>query len=131
MLSALLCVGSLLPDTISSGAVRCAAFIGIKGAEYYKHFVEGMVPGLAWRYSGPLDSQVELFFVAYFIMTGLHALHLSLGIGVVLVTAVVAGRKRAAPIASTPVEMVGLYWHFVDMVWIFLLPLLYLFGLSA
>ena len=99
-------------------------FMGIKGAEYYKHFVEGMVPGLAWQYTGPDAAQVQLFFLAYFGLTGLHSLHLTIGIVLVLIAAVV----RAG---SMGVELISLYWHFVDMVWIFLLPLLYLFGLRA
>jgi cytochrome c oxidase subunit 3 len=107
-------------------------FMGIKAAEYYKHFSEGMLPGVVWNYTGPYAGPVQIFFFAYFVMTGLHALHLTLGIVAVLVTAVLAQRGGfSPPQRHTPVEMLGLYWHFVDMVWIFLLPLLYLFGLSS
>ena len=105
-------------------------FMAVKGAEYYKHFVDGMVPGLAWRYVGPYPGPVQLFFFAYFTMTGLHAVHLIVAIAIVFVTALLARRGAFPPRRHLPVEMVGLYWHFVDMVWTFLLPLLYFFGLT-
>jgi len=106
-------------------------FLAVKGLEYQKHFVEGMVPGLVWHYVGPFPNQVELFFFAYFVMTGLHSVHLGMGIAAVLLFAIRA-RRDAFPVEHhAPVEMLGLYWHFVDVVWIFLLPLLYLPGLSS
>lgn len=105
-------------------------FVGIKGVEWSKHYAEGMVPQLAWQYSGPLANQVELFFVAYFVMTGLHAVHLTIGVFSVLIMALLARRGVFPPERHTPIEVLGLYWHFVDIVWIFLLPLLYLFGLG-
>jgi cytochrome c oxidase subunit III len=108
-------------------AVLGALFMVIKGAEYEKHIQDGLLPGFAWRYSGENAHQVELFFVAYFLMTGLHAVHLTIAIGIVVVTAWLAGRgKFLPPTRHTPVEMVGLYWHFVDIIWTLLLPLLYL-----
>jgi cytochrome c oxidase subunit 3 len=106
-------------------------FMGIKGVEYYRHYADGMLPPLAWSYTGAFGNQVELFFFAYFVMTGLHAVHLTLGIVIVLVTAFMASRGAFPPERHTPVEMLGLYWHFVDMVWTFLFPLLYLFGVSS
>jgi len=106
-------------------------FLAVKGLEYQKHFAEGMVPGLVWQYGGPLPNQVELFFFAYFVMTGLHSVHLGIGIVAVLVFAARARFGTFLVQRSAPVEMLGLYWHFVDVVWIFLLPLLYLFGLSS
>jgi len=102
-------------------AVLGVVFMVIKGAEYYKHFTDGMVPALNWTYGGA--PSVELFFIAYFLMTGLHAVHLLIAIGLVVVLVLVRAR-------STSVEMVGLYWHFVDIIWTFLLPLLYLFGFN-
>jgi cytochrome c oxidase subunit 3 len=103
-------------------------FMVIKGAEYYRHFVDGTVPVLAWTYSGPYPNQVQLFFFAYFALTGLHSLHLTIGIIIVLVAAYMARRGAFLVERHIPIEMIGLYWHFVDTVWIFLLPLLYLFG---
>lgn len=111
-------------------ALLGALFMAVKGAEYYKHFLDGTVPGMSWTLTGPNSAAVQLFFVAYFVMTGVHAVHLIIGIAVVLVTAVLARRGAfLPPPRHVPVEMVGLYWHFVDVIWTFLLPLLYLFGL--
>jgi cytochrome c oxidase subunit III len=109
-------------------AVLGTLFMVVKGVEYRQHFLEGTVPGLAWSYQGPYPEQVQLFFLAYFGLTGLHSVHLIIGILLVLVTAFVVGRGPLLPTRQTGVEMVGLYWHFVDTVWIFLLPLLYLLG---
>ena len=61
-------------------------------------------------------------------MTGLHALHMIIGVPILLTIAAMAGRDRFSPEYHTPVELVGLYWHFVDIIWIFLFPLLYLIG---
>ncbi|MDQ6669445.1 MAG: cytochrome c oxidase subunit 3 [Chloroflexota bacterium] len=102
-------------------ALLGTAFMAIKAVEYQHHFAEGLVPGLAWYYAGPLAAEVQLFMLAYFLMTGLHAVHLSVAIGLVVWLAL--GRTRAMAI-----EMTGLYWHFVEMIWVFLLPLLYLYG---
>lgn len=116
---------------LSATGVLGLVFIAIKALEYQKHFSEGMVPGLVWTFDGPLASQVQLFFFAYFAMTGLHTVHLAVGILMVLGMALFATRGAFVAERHTPVEMVGLYWHFVDVIWIFLLPLLYLFGLSS
>jgi cytochrome c oxidase subunit 3 len=103
-------------------------FMTIKGAEYYKHFVDGTVPVLNWTYAGPFPNQVQLFFFAYFALTGLHSIHLTIGIVIVVIAAIMARRGSFLLERHIPLEMIGLYWHFVDMVWMFLLPLLYLFG---
>jgi cytochrome c oxidase subunit 3 len=116
---------------LSATGVLGLVFIAIKALEYQKHFSEGMVPGLVWTFDGPLASQVQLFFFAYFAMTGLHTVHLAVGILMVLGMALFATKGAFVAERHTPVEMVGLYWHFVDVIWIFLLPLLYLFGLSG
>jgi cytochrome c oxidase subunit 3 len=110
--------------TIGLGSV----FLGIKAWEYAHKFHEGLVPGPAFAYSGPDAPHAQLFFSLYFTMTGLHALHMVIGIGLLLwlLSAARAGRFSAA--YHTPVEVTGLYWHFVDIVWIFLFPLLYLIG---
>jgi cytochrome c oxidase subunit III len=103
-----------------------AVFMAIKGLEYAHHFQTGLVPGLAWAYAGACAAELQLFMFAYFAMTGLHALHLTIGIGWVCVLALLSRRGAFPPTRHTPVEVAGLYWHFVDLVWIFLLPLLYL-----
>jgi cytochrome c oxidase subunit 3 len=102
------------------------AFLGVKGLEYYQEYQEGFVPGLKFDYTGPDPRHVALFYFLYFVMTGLHAVHLFVGTGLVLAVALMARAGRFNADYSTPVEMVGLYWHFVDIVWIFLYPLIYL-----
>jgi cytochrome c oxidase subunit III len=103
-------------------------FLGIKFTEYYSKFVEHLVPGSAFAYEEPLKSAAEIFFSFYFAMTGMHALHMIIGFGLLTTLVVKATRGRFSAAYNTPVELVGLYWHFVDIVWIFLFPLLYLVG---
>jgi cytochrome c oxidase subunit 3 len=76
----------------------------------------------------PHADQVELFFILYFSMTGLHAIHMIIGISALVVFVVLSWRNWFSPDYYAPVEMMGLYWHFVDIVWVFLFPLLYLIG---
>jgi cytochrome c oxidase subunit 3 len=103
-------------------------FLGIKGSEYYQKYVDHLVPGPAFSYPGPQSHEAEMFFYLYFAMTGLHAIHMIAGIGVVTVMTILAGRGRFTAAYYTPLEVAGLYWHFVDIIWIFLFPLLYLVG---
>lgn len=106
------------------------AFLGIKFAEYYHKYEEHLIPGHGFQYSGPVRAQeVELFICFYFVMTGLHALHMIIGVGIMSVMTVMAWRKRFTPSYYSPLEVSGLYWHFVDIIWIFLFPLLYLVDL--
>jgi cytochrome c oxidase subunit 3 len=76
----------------------------------------------------PVGNAEQLFFSLYFIMTGIHAAHMVVGIALMSVILVMAWKKRFSPSYYGPVEVSGLYWHFVDIVWIFLFPLLYLLG---
>jgi len=105
-----------------------ATFLGIKGVEWMHKWEDGLVPGLRFTLTGRDAGPEELFFFLYFAMTGVHAVHLIIGICVVGVILVLAWRGRYTPAYHNPVEVTGLYWHFVDIVWIFLLPLLYLIG---
>ena len=82
----------------------------------------------AFRFEGVNGRPAEIFYSLYFAMTGLHALHMIIGIPILLYLAWRAHRGHYGPEYHTPVEMTGLYWHFVDIVWIFLFPLLYLVG---
>ena len=102
------------------------AFLGIKGSEYALEYHESLVPKLKFAYGGPHPRQVELFMIFYFVMTCLHALHMLIGLSLLAILAVLAWRGRFSAAYHTPVEVIGLYWHFVDIVWIFLYPLLYL-----
>jgi cytochrome c oxidase subunit III len=108
------------------------AFLAIKGTEYSIEFREGFVPGSWFSYVSPTPNidarKVELFFYLYFAMTGLHAIHMIIGIGALSVLTVRAWHRRYTPENYTAIELAGLYWHFVDIVWIFLFPMLYLIG---
>jgi cytochrome c oxidase subunit 3 len=101
-------------------------FLGIKSIEYHGHWVDGQFPGENFRFSGPNPAQVELFFSFYWAMTGFHALHVLIGIGLVTYIAYRSFQGAYGPDYHNPVENIGLYWHFVDVVWIYLYPLLYL-----
>ena len=104
-------------------------FVGVKLAFEWRHdYLEGLAPGLNWTFQGPDSRHLELFFCFYFFLTGIHALHMVIGVGILAVLIIMAGRGRFSPLRYNAVEMSGLYWHFVDIVWIFLFPLLYLIG---
>ncbi|MGE3541213.1 MAG: cytochrome c oxidase subunit 3 family protein [Candidatus Tectimicrobiota bacterium] len=103
-------------------------FLGIKTIEYGHKFADHLVPGPSFVFEGPLTGQVQLFFSFYFGMTGMHAVHMIIGLALLALFAWQAWRGHLAPTYAAPVEMLGLYWHFVDVVWIFLFPLLYLLG---
>jgi cytochrome c oxidase subunit 3 len=104
------------------------AFLGIKFYEYHTKFEEHLVPGSSFRFAESLARPAEIFFSFYFAMTGMHAVHMIIGIGLLTALIFRARRDRFSPTYHTPVELTGLYWHFVDIVWIFLFPLLYLLG---
>jgi cytochrome c oxidase subunit 3 len=123
-----------LAATIALGAI----FLGVKVVEYHEKWEHQLIPGLRWGaaevvgpalgLSGADVDRAQLYFSLYFAMTGLHALHMIIGIPIIGWLAFRAWRGHFGPAWSTPVEMTGLYWHFVDIVWIFLFPLLYLIG---
>lgn len=103
-------------------------FLGIKFTEYYHKYEEHLIPGWNFQYAGDNAGHAAIFFSFYFAMTGMHALHMIIGIGIFLVLAFGAWRGRYSDSYYTPVELAGLYWHFVDIIWIFLFPLFYLLG---
>ena len=103
-------------------------FLVIKVFEYEHKFALNHVPGPNFVFEGPHADQVQIFLSLYFSLTGLHALHMIVGFVLLSVIAWMAHRRRFTPEWYTPVELSGLYWHFVDIVWIFLFPLLYLLG---
>ncbi|HEV8383236.1 MAG TPA: cytochrome c oxidase subunit 3 family protein [Candidatus Acidoferrales bacterium] len=108
-------------------------FLGIKYVEYHHKWETQLVPGLRFSPGTEIPqkislAQVELFFCFYFFMTALHATHMVVGIGILAALVVMAARNRFSANYFAPVEVSGLYWHFVDIIWIFLFPLLYLIG---
>jgi cytochrome c oxidase subunit III len=103
-----------------------AAFLVIEMSEWHMLYKEGLMPGFNFTYKEIDPGHVQLFFCMYFAMTGLHASHVTIGIGILSVMAIRAWRGIFSPAYYTPIEISGLYWHFVDLVWIFLFPLYYL-----
>jgi len=125
-------------------------FLGIKAVEYHDKYRDHLIPGRLIpgnpfnpAVAGPGEEadehklhlapgvsvkNVEMFYWIYFAMTGMHALHMIIGVGIMLILTFMAWRERFSPEYHAPVEIAGLYWHFVDIVWIFLFPLLYLLG---
>jgi cytochrome c oxidase subunit 3 len=115
-------VVGLLAITIGFGAL----FMVLKGYEYYHHYLEGQLPGRLYHYTGVEGPGVSMYFTVYFLMTGLHGLHVLIGMTLLGWVATRAARGEFGPGYSTPVELSGLYWHLVDLIWIYLFPLLYL-----
>ena len=125
-------------------------FLGIKAVEYHDKYRDSLIPGqlIPGRPFNPAVAKpgeeadehklhlppgatvknVEMFYWIYFAMTGMHALHMIIGVGLLTVLTIMAWRGRFNPEYHAPIEISGLYWHFVDIVWIFLFPLLYLLG---
>lgn len=110
---------ALLGATVALGAV----FLAIKGYEYASHFEHGLVPGAVRGGSHAL----RVFFALYFCTTGLHGLHVIAGMAVLSWLAWGAARRAFRPEAHVPLELGGLYWHLVDIIWLFLWPMFYLF----
>jgi len=116
-------------------------FLAIKGTEYHLESKEHLVPGVNFSPSPemeklppdkrtPRPDQEKLFMLFYFVMTGFHALHVTVGLGVLAVMAVLAKRGLINAEYPNPLQISALYWHFVDIVWIFLYPALYLLKLG-
>jgi cytochrome c oxidase subunit III len=105
-----------------------ATFLVVKYFEYASKFEHHLVPGPNFAPDPALPFGSEIFFSLYFIMTGIHAIHMVVGIGLMSVILAMAWKGKFSPEYYGPVEVSGLYWHFVDIVWIFLFPLLYLLG---
>ena len=108
-------------------------FLGVKYFEYSHKWHDNLVTGSSFVWENPgymyvAGVQVKIFFSLYFVMTGMHALHMVIGVGIMLWLIAKIRRNEINEHYFTPVEISGLYWHFVDIVWIFLFPLLYLIG---
>jgi cytochrome c oxidase subunit III len=105
-------------------------FLVLKGLEYHVDYVNHLVPTLDFSYSGAQADQVELFFYLYFVITGIHALHVTVGVVVISVIAFMASKNAFSSEYFTPVDVTGLYWHLVDIIWLFVYPLMYLVSRS-
>jgi len=118
-------------------------FLGIKAVEWTKDYNEGLIPAVRWDFfsreenrsvtqelaeHGVHPDHVKMYFVLYFCMTGLHALHMVAGLILVGAFIFLSAKGRFTDGNDQPVEIMGLYWHFVDIIWVFLFPLLYLIG---
>jgi cytochrome c oxidase subunit III len=121
---------------VATGALG-TLFLVVKYFEYASKFTHGIVPRFAWAPGhlhvpdglGPVeDAHLQLFFILYFTMTGMHAFHMVVGIGFLGVLLVMTKRQAFGSHRYMPIELFGFYWHFVDIVWVFLFPLLYLIG---
>ena len=112
--------------SLSAAIILGTAFMVLKGYEYYNHYQHHEFPGLSFDYTAANAHTKQIYFFLYFAMTGLHAIHLTVGIFLVAFILFRASRREFSPSYYSPVENIGLYWHFVDIIWIFLYPLLYL-----
>lgn len=112
----------LLAITIALGV----AFEVLKGIEYGQHLADGIAPGGYYSFAELPAHGAVLYFTLYYLMTGLHALHVLGGLGALTWLWVLLYRGRLTPTSHLPLELGGLYWHLVDLVWIFLWPLIYL-----
>jgi cytochrome c oxidase subunit 3 len=116
-------------------------FLGVKAIEYTAEYHEKLIPG--WNFQVPEKNRAlieqehrdpgrfEMFFVLYFFMTGLHAIHLIIGIALVGVMLYLSWRRWFSGGGATQIEVTGLYWHFIDIVWVFLYPMLYLIDVHS
>ena len=126
---------------LAATMVLGAVFLGVKAFEYTTEFREHHVPGESFEITDVGKEELtrdplvvrhaQIFFSLYFVMTGLHALHMVIGLGLMAVMFWWARQGAFGSEYHAPIEVSGLYWHFVDIVWIFLFPLLYLIGRHA
>ena len=110
-----------------AATIACAAgFLWVKSQEYGHKFHLGIYPGSYFDFGGEHISNEHLYFSIYYLMTGLHVVHVIIGALAILWVTIRAAKGDFYSAYYTPLEMVGLYWHLVDLIWIFLFPLLYL-----
>jgi cytochrome c oxidase subunit 3 len=108
--------------------ILACCFLVVKFFEYSAKFEHGLLPGIHFTNTELTDKKSPLFFSLYFVMTGLHGVHVLIGMGLIAWILRRTIKREFSPSYYTPVEIVGFYWHFVDLVWIYLFPLLYLVG---
>lgn len=111
---------------LAASALLGAVFLALKGVEYAEHFHEGILPGQGYQFAELPQAGARMFFTLYYLLTGLHAIHVIAGMTVLCWLGWGCLRGRYSAENELYVELGGLYWHLVDIVWIFLWPLLYL-----
>jgi len=111
---------------LAATLVMGLAFLGVKSLEYLHKFQEGALPGRYYHFEEVQEPGAPMYFTIYFLSTGLHAIHVIVGMTVLAVLMVKTARGRFSSRYYTGLELGGLYWHLVDLIWIFLYPLLYL-----
>jgi cytochrome c oxidase subunit 3 len=124
-------LGRLAGRLLWAAALLGAIFLALKGVEYRLEYNERLLPGLNFASSDANARATYLFFSLYLIATGLHAVHVAIGIAVLMIIARQANRSRYSERYHSPITVAGLYWHFVDVVWVFLFALIYLPGRAA
>jgi cytochrome c oxidase subunit 3 len=134
------CVAALAVREVQLGGLRVAtwlllataalgiAFLVMHGFEYVAEYREGLIPGIRYTQHGPHAAAMQLFFCLYYFITGFHSLHVLVGVGLLLAMAWRTHRGAFDQDYHTPMELTALYWHLVDIVWIFVYPLIYLIG---
>lgn len=120
--------GRIAAILLWAAATLGVIFLVLKGVEYAKEYQEHLVPGLNFAVSEPHADAIKLFFAFYFVATGLHAVHVVVGIVVLVIIGIRAKQGAYSDRYHAPITVAGLYWHFVDVVWIFLFALIYLPG---
>ncbi|MBV9673620.1 MAG: cytochrome c oxidase subunit 3 [Verrucomicrobia bacterium] len=111
------------------GTLACGLiFLGLEGSEYFRAWHEHLVPGGSFQFIGPEAGHVQMFFLLYFVMTGFHALHLTIGLGVIVCMMLLIMINRLHAERYGPLQVAALYWHFVGIIWTLLFPTLYLLG---
>jgi cytochrome c oxidase subunit III len=124
-------LGKVAAALLWASALLGVLFLALKGIEYHEEYKEHLLPGLDFAQPGPHPDAVRLFFGFYLVATGLHALHVAIGIVVLTVIGQRAYQERYSERYHAPITVAGLYWHFVDVVWIFLFALIYLPGRAS
>jgi len=124
-------LGKVTAALLWASALLGVLFLALKGVEYHEEYKEHLLPGLDFAQPGPHADAVRLFFGFYLVATGLHALHVAIGIVVLAVIGQRAYQGRYSERYHAPITVAGLYWHFVDVVWIFLFALIYLPGRAS
>jgi cytochrome c oxidase subunit 3 len=123
--------GRLAAVLLFAAAVLGLLFLALKGVEYRMEYDEHLVPGVNFAEPGRHAAGMVLFFSFYFVATGLHAVHVAIGIVVLIVIGLKTRAGNYSEAYHAPITVAGLYWHFVDLVWIFLFALIYLPGRSS